>query len=284
MPKAKTQSSRKSFKRAYGSGSLRQVGKEVWELGYRPPNAPKRLAKRIKASNRKAAEEQLAAWRRRLDRQPGHKVPVGELFELHLADLRREQRDSYNITMERNRIRKNLDPVFGALDASCITRSDITCYIDNRLLAGAKPSTINRELSALRRSFNLGIEHGLISGPPPVIKCLRENNVRKGFVEHEVYLRIMRALPRNHQMLWCFGYYLGIRKGDAWCPGRDLNPHSPCGEKEFKSFASADFATRALLVHHSRRGCGGAFASLKPRLHGPFTHFDEKKPCKNGTF
>jgi hypothetical protein len=30
-----------------------------------------------------------------------------------------------------------------------------------------------------------------------------------------------------------------------WCPGRELNPHSPCGEKDFKSFASADFATRA---------------------------------------
>jgi hypothetical protein len=30
-----------------------------------------------------------------------------------------------------------------------------------------------------------------------------------------------------------------------WCPGRDLNPHSPCGEKDFKSFASASFATRA---------------------------------------
>ena len=33
-----------------------------------------------------------------------------------------------------------------------------------------------------------------------------------------------------------------------WCPGRDLNPHSPCGEKDFKSFASADFATRAWLA------------------------------------
>ena len=22
-----------------------------------------------------------------------------------------------------------------------------------------------------------------------------------------------------------------------WCPVRDLNPHSPCGEKDFKSFA-----------------------------------------------
>jgi hypothetical protein len=32
-----------------------------------------------------------------------------------------------------------------------------------------------------------------------------------------------------------------------WCPGRDLNPHSPCGEKDFKSFASASFATRACV-------------------------------------
>ena len=48
-----------------------------------------------------------------------------------------------------------------------------------------------------------------------------------------------------------------------WCPGRDLNPHSPCGEKDFKSFASADFATRAgeirkaryaaFHVHHNKR-------------------------------
>ncbi len=43
-----------------------------------------------------------------------------------------------------------------------------------------------------------------------------------------------------------------------WCPGWDLNPHSPCGEKDFKSFASADFATRArsktrLPASHSGR-------------------------------
>ncbi len=23
-----------------------------------------------------------------------------------------------------------------------------------------------------------------------------------------------------------------------WCPGRDFNPHSPCGEKDFKSAES----------------------------------------------
>ena len=30
-----------------------------------------------------------------------------------------------------------------------------------------------------------------------------------------------------------------------WCPGRDLNPHFPFEKTDFKSVASADFATRA---------------------------------------
>jgi hypothetical protein len=37
----------------------------------------------------------------------------------------------------------------------------------------------------------------------------------------------------------------GVRHSRNWCPGRDLNPHSACAKKDFKSFASANFATRA---------------------------------------
>lgn len=33
-----------------------------------------------------------------------------------------------------------------------------------------------------------------------------------------------------------------------WCPGRDLNPHSSFEKTDFKSVASADFATRAWVV------------------------------------
>ncbi len=31
----------------------------------------------------------------------------------------------------------------------------------------------------------------------------------------------------------------------GWCPGRELNPHAPFGARDFKSRASASFATRA---------------------------------------
>ena len=46
-----------------------------------------------------------------------------------------------------------------------------------------------------------------------------------------------KHLHSTFLLVWC-----------KWCPGRDLNPHSPCGEKDFKSFASASFATRARLL------------------------------------
>ncbi len=35
-----------------------------------------------------------------------------------------------------------------------------------------------------------------------------------------------------------------------WCPGRDLNPHDPFESTDFKSVASADFATRATGPSH----------------------------------
>ena len=39
--------------------------------------------------------------------------------------------------------------------------------------------------------------------------------------------------------------YLHKAAARLWCPGRELNPHSRCREEDFKSSASADFATRA---------------------------------------
>jgi hypothetical protein len=49
--------------------------------------------------------------------------------------------------------------------------------------------------------------------------------------------------------MWRFIHNNGVTEGFhnkmEWCPGWDLNPHSPYGKRDFKSLASADFATRA---------------------------------------
>jgi len=37
-----------------------------------------------------------------------------------------------------------------------------------------------------------------------------------------------------------------------WCPGRDLNPHSPCGEKDFKTLLELKSGTNSLLFQAFR--------------------------------
>lgn len=54
--------------------------------------------------------------------------------------------------------------------------------------------------------------------------------------------------------LFCRSLSLKISSDLSWCPGWESNPHSRCREKDFKSFASACFATRAPGYHPVYRG------------------------------
>ncbi len=53
---------------------------------------------------------------------------------------------------------------------------------------------------------------------------------------------IHSGTKRAHKKNCCNSLILQL---GTWCPGWDLNPHGSCLPKDFKSFASADFATRA---------------------------------------
>ena len=72
-------------------------------------------------------------------------------------------------------------------------------YKHRRLKEGAAPATVNRELAVLRRMLNFGHR----AAPPkvkivPYIALLKENNVRKGFVEDSEF----RKLTGNATELW----------------------------------------------------------------------------------
>jgi integrase len=78
----------------------------------------------------------------------------------------------------------HLEPAFGHLAASEVTTDDCRRYIVARKAEGAANATVNRELSALRRMFNLARQ----STPPrvssvPYVPRLREANPRSGFIE-----------------------------------------------------------------------------------------------------
>ena len=81
-----------------------------------------------------------------------------------------------------------------------------------RLEEGAENATVNRELAALKRIFNLGAKQT----PPkvdrvPFIPMLKENNVRKGFFEEGEFQALRSALPSYLQGFVTFAYKTGWR-------------------------------------------------------------------------
>lgn len=110
----------------------------------------------------------------------------------------------------------HLEPVFGRMLANEVTTDHIREYTRARQKAGAKDSTINRELGILKRMFNLGRQ----STPPKVtvllhIPMLKENNVRTGFVEDVEFSRLVAEAKE----LWLrtfleLGFSYGWRHGE----------------------------------------------------------------------
>jgi hypothetical protein len=76
-----------------------------------------------------------------------------------------------------------------------ISSDRVTAYIAYRRAEGAANPTINRELAALKRAFNLAHEVGKVN--PPVIHLLHEANARKGFFEEDEFHAVLAHLPND---------------------------------------------------------------------------------------
>ncbi|MBM3759215.1 MAG: site-specific integrase [Acidobacteria bacterium] len=113
------------------------------------------------------------------------------------------------------KIEKYLRPSFGKLQASKINTASIEGYADSRLMSGAAVATVNRELGLLRRAFSLGYQcEPRKVERIPRIKLFKENNVRKGFFEHEHYKAMLQALPDHLKAVLVMGYWTGLRRGE----------------------------------------------------------------------
>ena len=75
---------------------------------------------------------------------------------------------------------------------------------------GAANATINRELAALKRAFNLAVEAERLSHAPH-IQMLEEHNARQGFVEHAEFLALREHLPERLKDAVTFLYLTGWR-------------------------------------------------------------------------
>jgi len=98
-----------------------------------------------------------------------------------------------------SRWKNHLKPFFGHLRATQVSSDLIDRYINKRKSdqtrskTAPENGTINRELALVKSAFN----HGTEQTPPkvrfvPHFNMLEENNVRRGFLQDEQYLRLSR--------------------------------------------------------------------------------------------
>jgi len=122
-----------------------------------------------------------------------HKVnrkTVADLLADVVADYKNHERDTLKNT--ESRIRNHLLPFFGTWNAASITDDQVRRYVTERKAEGAKNSTINRELSVLRRGYELNRREVTVR---PNIEKQNENNARQGFFEPGDFERVRDALP-----------------------------------------------------------------------------------------
>jgi integrase len=201
-------------KRARGSGSIFQNGSSVFWIKFYSNGIARRESSR--STDRKVAEKLL---KRRLAETetktyvPRENIRIDELFADLVSDYRVNGQKS--IAHVERRWRLHLMPFFTRVRAGDLTTDRIRHYIDSRLAENAEAATINRELSLLKRAFNLARE----CTPPkvrtvPHIPMLKESNVRRGFVESSGYAQLAKECARAglwmRALLEC-GYSYGWR-------------------------------------------------------------------------
>jgi len=137
------------------------------------------------------------------------KVRFDELTDDFLRDYRINEKKSL---VRAERSVNHLQQMFSGMRVTEINTPRIEAYKETRIGAGAENGTINRELAALKRIFNLAARQT----PPkvdhvPYIPMLTESNVRQGFFEHAEFLAFREALPVYLKGFVTFAYKTGWR-------------------------------------------------------------------------
>jgi integrase len=196
-----------------GSGSVYLRG-NIWWIQYfvagsRVPESSGSSSKADAENLLKQRIGEVAAGRR----VGPDKATIEDLCALVIEDYRLRKLRSLKIVEWK--YAANIEPLIGSLLASRFGSAQVKQYVKTRREAGASDATINRELSIIKRGFNLGLREDppLVHRAPHFPK-LEEDNVRQGFLEQEQYERLLEEMPANLKALYVCAYHTGARKNE----------------------------------------------------------------------
>jgi integrase len=133
----------------------------------------------------------------RLNLPKGRKVVMGfrDAAEQYLSKL--EKGNGKDLYMKKFRFEGHLKPFFKDKPLAKITSFDIERYKKHRQEEGAKPGTINRELSAISHLYTKAIEWGWINHKPFAIKKFKEDKGRIVYLTPEQIARLLEAAKQD---------------------------------------------------------------------------------------
>lgn len=187
----------------------------LWWLRYRVDGREHRESSH--STSQREAEKLLA--KRQAELSVGI-LTAPDAKRVTFTDLAEMVRDDYRVRGRRSLDRLeislgHLEEYFGACRAVAITSDRITAYERERLDAGAARSSVNTELAALRRAFNLAIKaKRLPLSAKPSISTPDPHNARTGFFEESDFRAVLAELPEPLRPPMEFAYHTGWRIQD----------------------------------------------------------------------
>jgi integrase len=213
----------------------RQHGRTNWTIKYYREGRP--IIESTGTDDKRKASKILRERETDLDRGVPISAAIGKVrWEEAVKDLRIDYQNNDQSSWDdvERRIALHLTPVFRGRRLATITPGDIRDYTNQRkndtYVPGRRVSRdgvvlakgnerhrraysnaqINRELTTLKRMFNLARELGKLAYVP-YIPLLTENNVRKGFFGVEEFRAVRAHLPHPINAIATFAYLTGWR-------------------------------------------------------------------------
>ncbi len=196
-------------------GSIYKRGNVFWIKYYRSGKA-------LRESSRSTKESDAKRLLKLREGDIVRGVPVTpRIGRIKFDELAQDMVNDYKVNGKKTlkdlemRLRRHLLPFFGHHRASNVTTSSVRRFVNLRQEQGATNVEINRELTALKRAFNLGIQAGKLM-TKPYVPMLKENNVRTGFFERDQFESVRHHLPEQLRALVTFFYVTGWRLSEVF--------------------------------------------------------------------